>query len=64
MEQGKVVFKFDPMYYRPSEVGLLIGDPSKANKILGWKHNYNLAALVKEMVSSNLELYRNKIKNK
>ncbi len=58
-EVGKVIVKVDPKYYRPTEVDLLIGDPSKAMNQLGWKPKYDLAALVKEMVSSDLKLFQN-----
>jgi GDPmannose 4,6-dehydratase len=46
----------DADYYRPTEVELLIGDPTKANTVLGWKPKYDLNALVKEMIQSDLEL--------
>lgn len=52
---GQVVIKVDPNYYRPTEVELLIGDPSKAEKLLGWKPKYDLQMLVKEMISCDLE---------
>ena len=55
---GKEVVAVDPRYYRPTEVELLIGDPSKANKQLGWKPKYNLEMLVKEMVEADIELFR------
>jgi GDPmannose 4,6-dehydratase len=55
---GKTVVKVDPRYYRPTEVDLLIGDPTKANEKLGWKPTYDLSALVKEMVASDLDLFR------
>jgi GDPmannose 4,6-dehydratase len=55
---GTEVVAVDPTYYRPTEVELLIGDPSKANKKLGWKPKYDLPALVKEMVASDLELFK------
>ncbi|MFP5040695.1 GDP-mannose 4,6-dehydratase [Parasediminibacterium sp. JCM 36343] len=55
---GKVVVKVDPRYYRPTEVELLIGDPTKANTKLGWKPKYDLAALVKEMVASDVKLFK------
>ncbi len=55
LEIGKVVVRIDPEYYRPTEVDLLIGDPTKA-KLLGWKPKYDLAALVKEMVEMDLKL--------
>jgi GDPmannose 4,6-dehydratase len=44
------------MYYRPTEVDLLIGDSTKAKDKLGWKPKYNLEALIREMVQSDLEL--------
>lgn len=55
---GEVVVKVDPKYYRPTEVDLLIGDPSKAMNKLGWKPKYTLASLVKEMVESDLKLFK------
>jgi GDPmannose 4,6-dehydratase len=59
LEIGKVIVKVDPKYYRPTEVDLLIGDPTKAMTQLGWKPKYDLAALVKEMVASDLKLFQN-----
>lgn len=56
-ETGKIVVEVDPKYFRPTEVDLLIGDPSKAKRELGWEHKYDLEALVKEMVQSDLELF-------
>jgi len=53
---GKVVVKVDPKYYRPTEVDLLIGNPTKANTVLNWKPKYDLAGLVKEMIVSDLEI--------
>lgn len=58
LPQGKVVVKVDPRYYRPTEVDLLIGDPTKANTKLGWKPKYNLAELCKEMVASDLVVFK------
>lgn len=55
---GKEVVKVDPAYYRPTEVDLLIGDPAKSKEKLGWKLKYDLNALVKDMVSSDLELFK------
>ncbi|MFM9908864.1 MAG: GDP-mannose 4,6-dehydratase [Chitinophagaceae bacterium] len=55
---GTVVVAVDSTYYRPTEVELLIGDPTKANKKLGWKPKYDLAELVKEMMSADVELFR------
>jgi GDPmannose 4,6-dehydratase len=58
LKKGQVVVAVDSDYFRPTEVELLIGDPSKANKKLKWKPKYDLKALVKDMVSSDLELFR------
>lgn len=55
---GQEVVKIDPKYFRPTEVELLIGNPSKAKSQLGWKPKHNLDSLVKEMVSSDLELFQ------
>jgi GDPmannose 4,6-dehydratase len=55
---GKEVVAVDERYYRPTEVDLLIGDPSKAQSKLGWKPHYDLAMLVKEMVDSDIQLFR------
>ena len=52
---GKVVVAVDPEYFRPTEVELLIGDATKAKEKLGWKPRYDLAALVKEMVASDVK---------
>ncbi|MEO8172489.1 MAG: GDP-mannose 4,6-dehydratase [Sediminibacterium sp.] len=57
IKEGTIVLKVDPRYYRPTEVDLLIGDPSKANNKLGWKPTYTLAELVKEMVASDLDIF-------
>lgn len=50
--------KVDPKYYRPTEVELLIGDPTKANTKLGWIPEYDLAGLVKDMVDSDVHLMK------
>ena len=60
LDEGKVVVKVDPKYFRPTEVDLLIGDPTKAITKLGWKPKYDLKSLVKEMVESDLRLFSNK----
>jgi GDPmannose 4,6-dehydratase len=54
LEIGKQVIAVDPKYFRPTEVDLLIGDPTKSKTKLGWVPKYNLAGLVKEMVQSDL----------
>jgi GDPmannose 4,6-dehydratase len=53
---GKEVLAVDPKYFRPTEVELLIGDATKARTKLGWKTEYDLADLVKDMVKSDLRL--------
>jgi GDPmannose 4,6-dehydratase len=58
LEAGREVVSVDPKYYRPTEVDLLIGDPSKAHTLLGWKPKYDLPLLVKEMVASDVELFQ------
>ncbi|WP_395805488.1 GDP-mannose 4,6-dehydratase [Daejeonella sp.] len=58
MKFGQTVVKVDPKYFRPTEVDLLIGDPTKANTKLGWKPKYDLAGLVKEMVMGDLVVMR------
>ncbi|MBX2978177.1 MAG: GDP-mannose 4,6-dehydratase [Flavobacteriales bacterium] len=55
---GKLLVAIDKRYYRPAEVDHLEGDPSKAKRVLGWKHKYDLKALVTEMVQSDLELFK------
>lgn len=58
LEPGREVVKVDPKYFRPTEVELLLGDPSKAKSKLGWEPKYDLAGLVKEMVESDLQLFK------
>ena len=53
---GKEVLAIDPNYYRPTEVDLLIGDPSKAKEKLGWVPEYTLETLVEEMMQSDIKL--------
>lgn len=55
---GQEVIKIDPTYFRPTEVELLIGDNTKAKKVLGWKPKYTLAMLVKEMMEADLKLFK------
>jgi len=58
LEIGKIVVKVDPNYYRPTEVDLLLGDPTKSKIKLGWEPKYDLQALVKEMVVSDLKVVK------
>jgi len=55
---GKVLVEVDEKYFRPTEVELLLGDPSKAKKELGWERTYSFQELVTEMVQSDLELFK------
>ncbi len=58
LKLGTTVVKVDPKYYRPTEVDLLLGDPSKAKKQLGWTPKYDLPALVQDMVIADLHLMK------
>lgn len=53
---GECIIEVDPQYFRPSEVDMLLGDPSKSKSVLGWEPEYDLPALVKDMMSSDLKL--------
>ena len=55
---GKQVVAVDPLYYRPTEVELLIGDPAKAKEKLGWTPRHSLDDLIREMVQSDVRLFR------
>ena len=55
---GKVLIEVDPKYFRPTEVDLLLGDPSKAKKELGWEPTYSFEELVHEMVDADLALFK------
>ncbi len=54
LEKGLILVKVDPKYYRPTEVDLLLGDPRKAKKILGWEPKYDLKSIVKEMIEHDI----------
>lgn len=58
LEAGKEVVAVDPAYFRPTEVELLIGDPTKSKTKLGWEPEYDLPALVKEMVAADVEVFK------
>ncbi len=55
---GDVVVAVDPRYFRPTEVDALVGDARKAREVLGWKPEYDLPALVREMVASDVKLMK------
>ena len=56
---GRCVVQVDPRYFRPTEVELLLGDPSKARRVLGWSHETDVRELAREMVQADLKLIRN-----
>ncbi len=58
VKTGDIVVKVDPRYYRPTEVELLIGDPTKAMTKLGWEPEYSIDDLIKEMVQADIELMK------
>ncbi len=55
---GKEIVGIDPRYFRPTEVELLLGDPTKAKEKLGWKLKYDLPALVKDMMEADVALFK------
>jgi GDPmannose 4,6-dehydratase len=52
---GRILVQVDPRFFRPTEVDLLVGDPSKARSKLGWKHRVSFEQLVAEMVAADLK---------
>ena len=62
-KSGKTLVRIDPVYFRPTEVDLLIGDASKAREKLGWKPKTPFAELVKEMVAGDLAIARREVAN-
>ena len=55
---GQVVCRVDKAYFRPTEVELLIGDPTKCKEKLGWEPKYDLPALVQDMMQADLDLFK------
>lgn len=55
---GETIVAVDAQYFRPTEVDLLIGDPTKSNTVLGWKPEYDLKGLVEEMMISDVKLMK------
>jgi GDPmannose 4,6-dehydratase len=53
---GDTLVKIDSRYFRPTEVDLLLGDPSKAERVLGWKHTVSFPELVSDMLTSDLKV--------
>ena len=60
LEIGSIVVEVDPLYYRPTEVDLLIGNATKAKKQLGWEPKYDLDALIKEMINFDYQRAKQK----
>lgn len=58
LQSGATIVKVDPRYFRPTEVDMLVGDSSKAKKLLGWEPKHDLKSLVKDMVQSDLKLFK------
>lgn len=56
MKAGDIIVRVDPRYYRPTEVETLLGDPSKAKRVLGWEPKITFEELVEEMVTEDLKL--------
>ncbi|KZW00355.1 GDP-mannose 4,6-dehydratase [Exidia glandulosa HHB12029] len=63
VQTGRVVVRIDEKYFRPAEVELLLGNPAKAEKKLGWKPKITFEALCKEMVAADVEASQNPIEN-
>ncbi len=61
VKPGAVVMRIDPSYFRPTEVELLIGDPSKAKRDLKWQLFYDLDSLVDDMVNSDFKLFKHNL---
>ncbi len=59
LSDGRCLVEVDPAYFRPTEVDLLLGDPSKAKRNLGWEHKTTVRELAREMVEADLEVMRN-----
>ena len=61
VQVGDVLVKIDPAYFRPTEVDLLIGDPTKAKEKLQWEPQYDLPKLIEEMVQADVVLFKKNI---
>jgi GDPmannose 4,6-dehydratase len=55
---NSILIKIDPRYFRPTEVELLVGDPTKSNTKLGWNPEYDLEALVEDMMLSDIKIFQ------
>ena len=61
LELGDQVLSIDERYFRPTEVELLIGDPTKSKTKLNWQPKYDLKGLIEEMVKSDVQLFQSKL---
>jgi GDPmannose 4,6-dehydratase len=61
---GRQLVSIDPRYFRPTEVDLLLGDPSKAERVLGWRHETSAHDLAREMVREDLKLMQKEFSDK
>jgi GDPmannose 4,6-dehydratase len=57
-DSGRCLVEVDPRYFRPTEVELLLGDPTKARTRLGWQHETSVRDLAREMVQADLEVMK------
>ena len=60
-ETGKVIVKINKNFFRPAEVDILLGNPEKAEKTLGWKRDISFDELVERMVKNDMELVKKEI---
>ena len=60
-ETGKVIAKINKNFFRPAEVDILLGNPEKAEKTLGWKRDISFDELVERMVKNDMELVKKEI---
>jgi GDPmannose 4,6-dehydratase len=62
-KNGNIIVEINPHYFRPTEVNLLVGDPSKAHKELAWQHTIELDQLITEMIEHDLTIVGNGLHN-
>jgi len=63
VQSGKTIVRVDPGYFRPAEVELLLGNPAKAERLLGWKRKVDFDTLVKEMVEADLQVAKSLVED-
>ena len=61
-ETGKILVKVNPKFFRPAEVEILLGNPAKAEKELGWRRQVCFSELVERMIKNDLEIVEKEIK--